>query len=781
MSRLEQFYLKAVDLDASERSAVIEQARAEDAVLAAELAALLSIDATGTVFEPLVRLIDDDDEPMLAAGDRVGRWTIARRIGIGASGEVYEVTSDRPPRSAALKLLHTRAPRGQVRRRFEREAEVLGMLDHPGIASIYRFDIAEGGPAHGLAYIVMSLVRGRTLGQWVREESPEVERLVEVIAEAADAVHFANLRGVVHRDLKPSNIMIDDAGRVRVIDFGVARLEEGDASETITGQMVGTPAYMAPEQRVLSGGAVDLRVDVYALGAVLYEALTGRSPTLPGGAVKDAGRMRFERPGHAPEPAHRIRRGLDRQLSDVLTTALEPAPDQRYPSCDALAVDLRRAMAGLPSYHRPPSALRRGQLFMRRNPLLTVFGIGAMVAILGGVSVSLWQRADAVAARGVAEDRFDVLREFSRWVIFDLDDQLAAMPGTTAMRADLVEKATNALAAMDPAPEDDALAVELAEAHLRLYRVTGSQFARSVGDASVSSPNIRRATELLEPRLARLDAHGRLLYADAANERAIHSDLEAPVYRVDAPALLESAYEIANELRAQPGTDADLIATQSLIWFGRFSFNDGDTETGLGYARRALAELEARHDDPQVNTATKAAFALARFWLGYGLFEVQDPACLPLLDKAHAQFESLVEAGEGRWWANLRSAESNATRAHFLYGDPSEGLDLARLTTRHLDDDIAIDEDNSVAFRMAEIYHGWAAQSILSIVRQARDRDQGPLANEAQLLDTARVSINRALDFHHQRKNRGWLRAWEERYEVEILRTRKELNALNDE
>ena len=784
MSRLEQIYLEAMDLREGERAALLEAVEAEDPALAGELASLLSIDATGTILEPLVRLVDDawddnalgDDEPMLAAGDRVGRWTIVRRIGEGASGEVYEVSSDRPPRSAALKLLHTRTPRGRARRRFEREAEVLGMLDHPGIASIYRFDVAEGGPAHGLAYIVMSLVRGRTMGEWMREESPPVERLAQVVAEAADAVHFANLRGVVHRDLKPSNIMIDESGRVRVIDFGIARLEENDAGMTVTGQMIGTPAYMAPEQRGYSGRTVDLRTDVYALGAVLYEAITGCVVFAPASGGSVAGLI--DRGPRAPEPACYLKPGLDRQISDVLAGALEPEPGQRYASCDALAVDLRRALAGLPIFRKPPSSLRRGGLFMRRNPLLTLLGIGAIAAVLGGVGVSLWQRADAVRARGVAEDRFEVQRAFSRWVIFDLDDQLAAMPGTTAMRAGLVEQATVALVAMDPAPRDDALAVELAEAHLRLYRVTGSQDHPNIWNIDIAVPNITRAVELLEPRLRRLDQNARFLYADAANELAINQRIPIAESYPEQVRLLKSAYAITHPYRGEPGTRADLLATYSLTWLGRIEFNNGHNDAGFVYARRALAELEAVHDDPATNTDTAAAFGLAWYWLGYALFDNGDPACIASLDLALEAFGKLVATGHEQWLFNLRGTESNIARASLQYGDLHEGVERARAAIRDIDADLANDPENAVALRQAEGTRSWIADALLFVLDGQRSDGKGFVDDRAAMVAYARTTIDEAIALYQRRRANGWIRVGEEDYLPSLERTQAGLMAL---
>ena len=786
VSRLEALYMTAIDLPAPERAILITDLERSDASLARELIALLSLDETGTVFEPLVRLVAPEgpihaaEDPLLAPGTRVGRWTIVGLVGVGASGEVYEVSSDRPPRSAALKLLHTAAPRGRQRERFEREAEVLGMLDHPGIVPVHDFNVAEGGPAHGMPYMVMGLVRGKRLDQWAQEAALEPDVVVRKVAEACDAVHYANLRGVVHRDLKPSNIMIDEEGRVRIIDFGVARLEtsDGNTSTLATGhgRFIGTPAYMAPEQLELTSRKIDLRVDVYGLGAVLYALLTGSVPHAePAADLTELIRRKRSGP---PRAAHTLRPGVSRQLGEVIAGALEPDASERYGSSEAFAADLRRTLAGMAPLRNPPSRARRGWLFARRNPVLTLLGAGAVVSLVVGSGVALWQREVAVRSAGVAQQRFDELRVFTHWVIFDLNDQLAELPGTTGMRAQLVERATGTLASMDPAPDDDALAVELAEAHLRLFRVTGSHYDANVWDVPLSNLNIRRAVELLEPRLSRLDAEGRLVYADAANDLAIGNELSEAEAFAEQHRLLENAYAVADSLRGRPGSRADLIATLSLTWLGRLAANEGDNATALAFARRVLTELENKCDDQRSNADTAAAYGVAWYWLGYVLFDERDSGCVEWLDRALGRFDQLIADGSSRWKSDQRWAAAGAARSHLLFGEVAEAIERARATMIRNDDDMARDPGDATGARRAEVIRSWIAETVLEVLT-APDADFSAI-DRAALLSLGRSTIEEAIELNRVRRSRGWIRLGDEGYLGEAERIRAALYELHE-
>ncbi|QOI99903.1 MAG: protein kinase [Phycisphaeraceae bacterium] len=329
----------------------------------------------------------------VAVPERIGGYRIVRLIGEGGMGLVYEARQDHPDRAVALKVIRPGMISRPALRRFEAEAEVLGRLSHPGIASIYeagRFETPDGPRP----FIAMELVRGEPLDRYCRTRGLSVRRRAEMMVRVCEAVHHAHTRGVIHRDLKPGNILVDDAGEPRVLDFGIARLVREGAETglgslmTHAGQMLGTLPYMSPEQVGGDPAAVDARTDVYALGVILYELLAGRTPinleNLP-----------------LPEAARRIREDEPRRLVSVSRTfagdldtitgrALAKEPHRRYASASELAEDLRRHLGDEPIRARPTGTFEQIRKFARRNPGLAV-GVAASMLILvaGVVAVSI--------------------------------------------------------------------------------------------------------------------------------------------------------------------------------------------------------------------------------------------------------------------------------------------------------------------------------------------------------------------------------------------------------
>ena len=289
--------------------------------------------------------------------DAGGRYEILDRIGAGGMGAVYRARDRALGREVALKVLRVPAPTEEERRRLLREARVLAGLEHPGIVPVH--DV--GTLADGRPFYVMKRVRGERLDTHARAGVPRAE-LLRVFRQVCDAVAFAHAAGVVHRDLKPQNVMLGPFGEVLVLDWGVAKLR-GDAAaapaadappaldaadgdpDTATGAVLGTPGYMAPEQRVGAAAAADARADVYGLGGILLFLLTGAHPADDEPA--DA------RPGDVPAPLHAICRRA---------RAADPA--ERYPSASALAADVASWQDG-----RPVSAYREGVLERARRVL----------------------------------------------------------------------------------------------------------------------------------------------------------------------------------------------------------------------------------------------------------------------------------------------------------------------------------------------------------------------------------------------------------------------------
>ncbi len=346
----------------------------------------------------------------LVSSAQVGSYRIIREIARGGMGVVYEAEQERPRRRVALKVLAGPQADEQHRRLFRREIQTLARLRHEAIATIFE----AGQTGDGQQFFTMELVDGVPLDSFVRKrELPPPARL-DLFARICDAVEYAHSQGVIHRDLKPANILVDDGGHPRILDFGLARLTGVDVTTAVTladvGRVVGTVAYMSPEQARGDPGHVDRRSDVYALGVILYELLTDQPPydlhkILPHEAL----RVICEQPPRRPSTLLRTLRG---DLETIVLKALEKEPGWRYPSAGELAADVRRYLAGEPVCARPPSGLYvlRKKLFKHRRGLAAA-GIVAAIGLLSAGGALGW-RAHRLAreeARALAAARLSAL------------------------------------------------------------------------------------------------------------------------------------------------------------------------------------------------------------------------------------------------------------------------------------------------------------------------------------------------------------------------------------
>ena len=317
-------------------------------------------------------------------------------------GVVYEAEQESPHRTVALKVIRTGYADPEMLRRFENESQALGRLQHPGIAQIYEAGTADTSFGKQ-PYFAMELVRGRSLLVWCDQYKPTVRQRLELVAKIADAVQHAHQRGLIHRDLKPANILVGEDGQPKILDFGVARLTDSDAQatrQTDIGQMIGTLAYMSPEQVQGDPDAIDTRSDVYALGVILYEMLAGKMPyTLPR-QLHDA--VRTIQQTDAP-PLSTIGRSYRGDIETIVSKALEKDKTRRYGSAAELAADIRRHLHDEPIVARPPGTMYQLGKFARRNRVL-VTGVGAVFVVLVlGVVASTWEAVQARRAEKKAQ------------------------------------------------------------------------------------------------------------------------------------------------------------------------------------------------------------------------------------------------------------------------------------------------------------------------------------------------------------------------------------------
>jgi serine/threonine protein kinase len=367
----------------------LKAACAEDAALFQEVDTLLR--ASGASVEVLEPRTPHPDQGNARAGeglpDRIGPYRIIRRIGQGGMGSVYEAEEDRPRRRVALKVMRGGVISADAKKRFEHEAQMLARLHHPGIAKIFGAGTVQHR-GEDIEYIAMDLIDGSPLTVFAHTRKlPHRERL-ELLARVCDAVQHAHQRGVIHRDLKPSNILVSADGQPTVVDFGIARATDADVRLTRTspgpGPLLGTVPYMSPEQAAGDVAAIDTRSDVYSLGVIGYELLSGRPSVDPENRPLPE-LLRAIREDD-PAPLSTFDRSLRGDVETIIATALDKTPERRYQSAGALAADIRRHLNDQSILARPVSRAELIVRFTRRHRAL-VAGAGIAVTALVAATI----------------------------------------------------------------------------------------------------------------------------------------------------------------------------------------------------------------------------------------------------------------------------------------------------------------------------------------------------------------------------------------------------------
>lgn len=401
-TRAKELFACAVELPAGEQADFVTRACAGDDALLAEVTGLLRADAHPAGL--LDRTLDAGSlglaaeapaGPPLAAGTTIGAWRLVRPLGHGGMGIVYlaERTDASFAQRAALKIVRGGLISRALEERFLRERRILARLEHPGIARL----LDGGFTPEGQPWFAMELVEGEPITEWAGNRALDVPARLRLFLDACAAVQYAHRRLVIHRDLKPANILVDSDGRVRLLDFGVARLIDEAADEaglTRAGWHALTPAYAAPEQ--LRGEAPTTATDVFGLGAVLYELLCGNPIREPGAAEPAEFRRTIDREipplaAHDHLPAA-VRRRLRGDLETIAAVALAPEPERRYPSVEALTSDIERHLAAIPVKARPSSTAYRVARYVRRHRV-GVAASATVVALLAAGTVGIWWQA----------------------------------------------------------------------------------------------------------------------------------------------------------------------------------------------------------------------------------------------------------------------------------------------------------------------------------------------------------------------------------------------------
>ena len=557
-------------------------------------------------------------ESDFAAGGRVGPWQLVAELGRGGMGVVWRArrVDGVLQREAALKLPHAHLLAGALRERFDRERDILAALTHPHIAALYDAGLAEGGQP----WLALELVEGVPISDWCRERRLGLAARLTLFAQVLAAVQYAHARLVVHRDLKPSNVLVDGAGQVKLLDFGIAKLldgESGGAATALTqlGGRAATPDYAAPEQ--LAGGAVTTATDVHALGAMLYELLCGQRPHARASRTRLS--LADAADGEAPLASSRVeagqaeslgltvpalRRALRGDLDAILAKALSPAPEQRYATVEAFAADLARA-----GRHEPISALRIGRLrlagkFLRRHRLGAGFGAALLLAIAVGLAGVLWQAREA---RQQAR-RAEAVKDFLIGVFKASDPRIASdKPRGQITARELLDISAGRID--QRFADDPEIRIELLRTAADLYRELGEDAAYEKLQAR-QLELVRKHYGDLHPNLVdgAVEAGGRAcLRQDWPACARLQQAADALLIRAGQDSSQARGYWLINEairLRAEPDTHAQrqVLLERALALF-------------RAQAPGGVGEITARHElasDAQSAGDQLRAIALTR-------------------------------------------------------------------------------------------------------------------------------------------------------------------------
>jgi serine/threonine protein kinase len=462
------------------------------------------------------------------AGQTLGPYTLISQIGQGGMGSVWLArrSDGRFERQAAVKFVNIALAGRATEERFKREGSILGRLTHPHIADL----LDAGVSPDGQPYLILEYVDGEAIDRYCDEHKLDVEARVCLFLDVLAAVAHAHANLIVHRDIKPSNVLVTTGGEVKLLDFGIAKLLEGEGQTgaatllTHEGGSALTPQYAAPEQ--LTGQPVTTATDVYALGVLLYLLLCGRHPAgsglhSPAELVKavldrepphasdattaDNSKLIAERRGATPD---KLRRELFGDLDTIVGKALKKDPQERYASVTGFADDLQRYLKHEPISARPDALAYRTAKFLRRNRTVVALTATAIVLVIGSLSTGLYV---ANRQRKIAEQRFAQVRQLANKFI-ELDNDIRGLPGSTKVRMQMVTDSLQYLTLLgSEAHAEKDLALEIAYAYVRVAHAQGDPTSPNLGQFAEAEVSLNNAEKFVDP----------VLRAEPMNRRAL--------------------------------------------------------------------------------------------------------------------------------------------------------------------------------------------------------------------------------------------------------------------
>lgn len=556
--------------------------------------------------------------------ERIGRYRIERRIGEGGMGLVYAARQENPDRLVALKLMRPGWGSPSLLRRFLHEVAALASLRHPGIAHIYEagtIEVTVAGERFEQPYFAMELVDGEPLTTYAQRERLSVRQCLELLIQVCAAVQHAHQKGMIHRDLKPANILVEKSGCPKVLDFGVATALSADAETgthlTAQGQLVGTPAYMSPEQVSGDRERLDVRSDVYSLGVVAFELLTGRLPyDIAGKTMAATIREIVETPPKTPSLYNHALRG---DLETVLSRALEKDPAQRYASVHSFADDLQRVLRHEPIAARPPSALYQLRKFTRRNRGFVAGACLAFFILVAGALISAGLAIERGRALKESEKQKQIAQAVNEFLTRDLlaSADPSRQPDRNISLREVLDRASDGM-------EDRFAGAPLIEASIR---TTLSNTYKALGEYEPALKHAERALLLQQ-------SHA--ISPDRETIRAMNrvASLERSLGRL---ASAEQRFRLAHELASELLGPEDETTLSILNNLALLVERDGRPQEAATMLERVV-EIRTRTLGEQHERTMTSINNLALVYVALNRFAEAEPLYIKELDYSRREF-----------------------------------------------------------------------------------------------------------------------------------------------
>jgi non-specific serine/threonine protein kinase/serine/threonine-protein kinase len=649
--RVIQLFAAALELPLAEQSQFLANECAGQPRILAEVRSLLDAhdkaDAESFMRQPALQIQAHQIASELAetrSGQTIGRYQLLELIGEGGMGEVYLAQDHELDRKVAVKLIKGNFKTLELLRRFNNERLILAQLNHANIAGL----LDGGTTADGVPFFVMEHVEGQPIDRYADEHQLSISDRLKLFRTVCEAVQYAHQHLIIHRDLKPTNVLVTSDGEPKLLDFGIAKLLVADdsaaAAETATMFGVMTPEYASPEQ--VKGESITTATDVYSLGVVLYELLTGQRPhkfksrkpaeiaeaicnqepekpsqvvsrqlSVVSGQQKDDEQLpASSEPKTIPQLANRNPKSLRGDLDNIVLMAMRKDPKRRYTSVGQFSEDIGRHLDGLPVIARTVTVTYRASKFIKRNKVAVAATAIIFIVLIGGIVATARQARISRLERARADRRFNQVRKLAHSVLFDYHDAIAALPGSTKVREQLVKDSLEYLDSLaNEAGNDASLQREVAVAYMKIGAVQGGGSANVAGSAA--SSNLGDTAGALDSQRKALAIYERLSAREPANVELRRELVISDTYLGDLNITLgqpQNAVEyyrkailISEGLSATDPTNEAVRLDLSRIYFsmgkalgGPSTANVGDTKGGSEYLSKSLAigeELAAKH------------------------------------------------------------------------------------------------------------------------------------------------------------------------------------------